>query len=91
MSTKLQAMRVLAESGIAPDPVEYDILKRAFRLQHFGRCPRCDSYVTVFNDPIGFSQEMACPCGWKFSMEHILMIRSSPEAIAEWIVREALA
>lgn len=50
----------------------------AFRLKHFGRCPRCDEKALIrWEEPPYGVQEIVCRrCGWNFKYSDVDIIRA---------------
>ena len=70
INTELSMMRELAGGGVAPPSDRVDLLRKAYRLREFGRCPRCDQHLTMFDAIIKMQWELSCICGWETTISH---------------------
>ena len=80
--------RDAAIAGVAP-PSEFPDYVRAYRLKHFGRCPRCDGYLSRWQDPQYLTLELACGCGWRATLHIDMMLPGGMDDLLLTIARSA--
>ena len=84
---RLSEMGVLAEYGANPPPLLYDLLKKAYRLKNFNRCPRCDEHIEIVSDSTLRVWELRCSCGWRVDVSMLAAAKSDPDELFVEIVK----